>query len=273
GLIERDANLTEFGEQLYKVREDSERLYSALAKHILLNLNGINFVQCVRDIQAAGERVTLVKLRSWLDERGIHVPRGGKHPSIMRLWLEKAGVFSSGWHVNQTRLEELIGISEAEIEALMRFSVEQRAYLKTLANIGGAGPYQSNDIEKLAVATYGARFNEKSLPRDVLYPLRDAGYITLQRGTKISGRGAKPFLVKQTEQLVQDLIVPLLEQIEQQTGGDLRQLLRKSLAEILEELTSKETHVRGLALEALAFKLMRLLDMNYVATRLRGSAT
>ena len=29
----------------------------------------------------------------------------------------------------------------------------------------------------------------------------------------------------------------------------------------------------GLALEALAFKLMRLLDMTYVATRLRGAAT
>jgi site-specific DNA-methyltransferase (cytosine-N4-specific) len=31
--------------------------------------------------------------------------------------------------------------------------------------------------------------------------------------------------------------------------------------------------VRGLALEALAFKLMRLIDMDYVATRLRGTAT
>jgi site-specific DNA-methyltransferase (cytosine-N4-specific) len=31
--------------------------------------------------------------------------------------------------------------------------------------------------------------------------------------------------------------------------------------------------VRGLALEALAFKLMRLIDLTYVATRLRGVAT
>src|SRR5690606_21745043 len=73
--------------------------------------------------------------------------------------------------------------------------------------------------------------------------------------------------------LVDDLITPLLEQIEKQTGADIRQLLRKSLPEILEELDSNDTYIRGLALEALAFKLMRLLDMDYVATRLRGTAT
>lgn len=45
------------------------------------------------------------------------------------------------------------------------------------------------------------------------------------------------------------------------------------MGEILKELNSPDKHVAGLALEALAFKLMRLLDMNYVATRLRGVAT
>lgn len=273
GIIDRDANLTDFGEMLYEVRNDTENLYRELARQILLNLNGLNLVQCVQDIQAAGENVTLVKLRQWLDERGIHFPRGGKHPSIMRLWLEKAGVFVSGWRINESRLQEIIGIPEEEIEMLTRFSTEQRAFLKTLANMGGSGPYLSNDIEKLASATYGIRFNEKSLPKDVLYPLRDAGYISLERGTRQVGRGAKPFWVTPTAQLVDDLITPLLEQIEKQTGADIRQLLRKSLPEILEELDSNDTYIRGLALEALAFKLMRLLDMDYVATRLRGTAT
>ena len=45
------------------------------------------------------------------------------------------------------------------------------------------------------------------------------------------------------------------------------------MRDILAGLKAKDTHARGLALEALAFKLMRLLDMDYVATRLRGSAT
>lgn len=42
---------------------------------------------------------------------------------------------------------------------------------------------------------------------------------------------------------------------------------------LLLSLSSADRHVRGLALEALAFKLMRLIDLDYVATRLRGVAT
>jgi hypothetical protein len=54
GLIDRDANLTEFGHKLYEVRNDETRLYAELARHILLNRNGMILVQCVQDIQVAG---------------------------------------------------------------------------------------------------------------------------------------------------------------------------------------------------------------------------
>jgi len=273
GLIDRNANLTEFGRKLHGIGGNKEALYKELARHILLNLHGMNLVQCVLDIQAAGETVDLLKLRRWLEERGIHFPRGGKHPSMMRLWMEKAGIFSSGWRVDEDRLREVLGTSTEEIEVLATFTPEQKAYLKTLANMGSPGPYLSNDVEKLAATTFGVRFNEKNLPKQVLYPLENAGYITLTRGTKKAGRGAKPFMVTPTDKLVADLIAPLLEQMEKQTQSDLRPLLRKSLAEILKEMKAKDKHIRGLALEALAFKLMRLLDMTYVATRLRGTAT
>lgn len=273
GIIDRDANLTEFGNKLYSVRDIEADLYRELARHILLNLNGAALVQCVQDIQASGESVDLVKLRHWLEERGIHFPRGGKHPSIMRLWLEKAGVFSSGWNVNEARLEEVMGKPSEELEELSRLSPEQRAYLKTLVNMGGSGPYLSNDVEKLATTTYGVRFNEKNLPKSVLYPLRDAGYVVLERGTDYTAHGAKPFKVALTEKLIADVILPLLEQIEKLTDAELRPLLRKPLGEILGELRHSDKHVRGLALEALAFKLMRLIDLTYVFTRLRGTQT
>jgi site-specific DNA-methyltransferase (cytosine-N4-specific) len=273
GLVERDARLTEFGEKLYALRDQPDKLHAELARHILLNLHGMTLVQCLQDIQSAGETADLVKLREWLEERGIHFPRGGKHPSMMRLWLEKAGVFTSGWNVNIARLKELVGASSEEIEVLAGLSAEQRAFLKTLANMAGAGPFQSNEIEKLATATYGIHFNEKGLPKQVLYPLEKAGFVTLVRGTKEGGRGAKPFAVQPTEKLQKEILTPLLEQLEKQTSSDLRPLLRKSMQEILSDLKATDTHRRGLALEALAFKLMRLLDMEYVATRLRGSAT
>lgn len=273
GIINRDASLTEFGKKLHSTRTDPVVLHAELARHILLNLHGMTLVQCVQDIQASGECVDLIKLREWLEERGIHFPRGGKHPSMMRLWLEKAGVFTSGWNVSPTRLKELAGASTEEVEALATLSPEQRAFLKTLANMAGPGPFASNDVEKLATATYGVHFNEKALPKQVLYPLEKAGFVTLERGTKEAGRGAKPFLVRATAKLQKEVLTPLLEQLEKQTASDLRPLLRKSMHEILHSLSAKDKHTRGLALEALAFKLMRLLDMDYVATRLRGVAT
>jgi site-specific DNA-methyltransferase (cytosine-N4-specific) len=271
GIIDREARLTEFGSFLFKVRGEPDALYGNLAKHILLNLYGMTVVQTIQDMQAGGETVDLVKLREWLDERGVHFPRGGKHASILRLWLEKAGVFGTGWTVNEKRYREILGTGTREIEALAGLNREQKFFLRTLVNLGGGGPYPSNDIEKLATATYGIRFNEKMLPKTVLYPLEKTGFITLTRET--AGRGAKPFMVKPTAKLIKDLLEPLLIQLEKQAGEDLRPFLRKPLADIVGELDANDRHIRGLALEALAFKLMRLIDLDYVATRLRGTAT
>lgn len=274
GLIEaQDTSLTEIGANLYALRNDPSALYEDFSRHILKNRRGMIFVQCILDMHAAGETIDLNKLRAWLQERGIVVPRGGKHMSTLRLWLEKGGVFVSGYRVDQARLGNLLGLGMDEFEGLAALSPEQRAYLRAFANIGGGGPYISNEIERLAAATYGVSFNEKNLPKQVLYPLRDAGYLTLERGTKAAGRGAKPFLVATTDKLAVDLVNPLLDQLEQQTQADLRPLLRKPLQEIRADLEAESRHVRGLALEALAFKLMRLIDLSYVATRLRGVVT
>lgn len=273
GLIDRDANLTELGKELYRLKDNTAKLHETLARHILLDLNGAALVQCIQDMHAAGERVELVSIRQWLEDRGIHFPRGGKHPSIMRLWLEQAGVFVDGWRIDEARLREVMGAGTDELDALAMLTPEQRCYLKALVNMGGTGPYPSNTIEKLANATYGVRFNEKALPKSVLYPLNSAGYITLERGTKQHGRGAKPFQVKPTQKLAADVAGPLLKQLEKLTASDLRPLLRKPLKDILDELRARDKHVAGLALEALAFKLMRLIDLDYVATRLRGDAT
>ena len=273
GIIDRDGTFTEFGTKLHDLRGDPAKLYAELARHILLNLNGLNFVQCILDMQASGETVTLNKLREWLGERGLYVPPAGKHPSIMRLWLEKAGVFTSGWRIDEGRLQDLLGTSTSDLEALAAFSREQKAYLKAIANLDRTEPLPSNEIARLAATTYGVRFDESNLPKQVLYPLEKAGFIELKRGTKEPGRGAKPFMVTPTAKLVAELVTPLIEQLEQQVQADLRPLLRKPLAEILEELKSEDRQIGGLALEALAFKLMRLLDLTYVATRLRGQAT
>ena len=272
GLIDEDANLTDFGRELYGIKDDEPKLYQTLARHILLNLKGMALVQCIRDMTAAGEVVNLTTLRSGLAERGVHYPSGGKHPSMMRLWLAKAGVFvGERWQIDELRLAAVLGANPDDYGVLSHFTKEQRAFLLALANTGVSDPQPANEIAKLAAATYGVKFPEKSLPKLVLNALIDAGYITATKTTE--GRGAKPFLVTPTAKLNADIVGPLLDQLKDQTDPKLLDLLRKPLADILVEIDSTDRYIGGLALEALAFKLMRLLDMRFVATRLRAQVT
>ena len=272
GIIDRDANPTDFGRELIALKDDEPALYQHLAKHILLNLHGMTLVRCIQDMVAAGEVVSLTTLREGLAARGVHCPSGGKHPSMMRLWLAKAGVFvGTRWQINTHRVEDLLGLNPDEFAVLADFTPEQRAFLRALANTGTTTPQPANEIVRLATATYGVKFPEKSLPKLVLHALEEAGYITSEKTT--TGRGAKPFQVAPTGKLIADVVEPLLEQLKGQTDPKLLALLRTPLADILSELGQADRYVAGLALEALAFKIMRLLDMAYVATRLRANQT
>ena len=272
GIIDEDARLTDVGIFLSEIKDDEQKLYSELARHILLNLNGMTFVQCLRDMEISGEAINLTTLRDSLRERGLHYPSGGKHPSMMRLWLAKAGVIiGSRWQVDDNRIKELLGISYNDVLEVLNLSQLQRVFLRTLANIDTTVGIPANEIVKLAETTFGIKFPEKSLPKEVLHSLVDSGYITIEKTT--SGRGAKPFIVTPTEKFNVDILTPILKQIENQTDPKLVELLRKPLTVILDELHSDNRYISGLALEALAFKLMRLIDMDYIATRLRAQST
>jgi site-specific DNA-methyltransferase (cytosine-N4-specific) len=272
GIIDSAARFTGFGRELFELRADEVALYDALAKHILLNLHGMALIQCIRDMVVAGEPVSLTTLRGGLAERGVDYPSGGKHPSMMRLWLEKAGVFvGNRWQIDDIRLQEILGADPEIYRELAHFTTEQRAFLRALANTGITEPQPANEIVRLAAKTYGVRFPEKSLPKLVLNAIEQAGYITAEKSTE--GRGAKPFMVTPTRKLAAELVEPLFDQLKQQTDPKLLDLLRKPLSDILAEMKSPDRYISGLALEALAFKLMRFLDIDYMATRLRAAAT
>jgi len=272
GLIDRNARFTEFGSKLFTLRKDEASLYTEFAKHILLNLRGMALVQCLLDMVAAGEEITLDTLRLALEERGLKFPKGGKHPSMMRLWLAKAGVIvGSRWQVNTIRLREVLGTDPGEYPVLARFTPQQKAFLLALANCGVTDPQPANEIVKLASATYGVRFPDRSLPKDVLNTLEAAGYLVKVKTT--SGRGAKPFLVAPTEKVSAEILGPMLDQLKGQVEPKLLDLLTRPLSAIMQEIGSEDRFLSGIALEALAFKLMRSLAMNYVATRLRAAAT
>ncbi len=271
GIIGDNCEFTDFGKELYEIRDNESFLYMKLARHILTNLNGMSFIQCIKDMNASLESITLEKLHIACRERGLNYPSGGKHPSIMRLWLHKAGVFTGNrWEIDEERLKEILGTT-VSMDALRDLTALQRAFLKSLINTGKSSPQPANRIAKLAEVTFNLRFPEKTLPHDVLAGLVSAGFITSEKAT--AGRGSKPFLVAPTDKAREEVLLPFLKQLESQTDPKLFELYRKSLAEIVSELDSEDRYISGLALEALAFKLMRILDMDYVATRLRGEKT
>ena len=105
----------------------------------------------------------------------------------------------------------------------------------------------------------------------MLSKLVEEGLIIATKTTE--GRGAKPFKVIVHPDIDVTTIIPALKQLEQILDPKLHSLLLKPLAEIVEEIKSENTYISGLALEALAFKLMRLIDLDYLATRLRGEQT
>lgn len=140
-LLNKAFVLTPKGEELYEIKDDERNLYEAFAKHILLNLNGLVFVQCLHEMYLAGERVRLTTLKKALEVRNLHYPSGGKHPSIMRLWLEKAGIVDKQWRVNKAALDRVLGC-EDKMDALSALDNLQKTFLKSLV-CTGITEYQS----------------------------------------------------------------------------------------------------------------------------------
>lgn len=262
GVIDDAARFTDLGKSLFEIRDDEKALYRTFAKHLLLHVSGVVFIECLRDMQRAGETPTLPTIREALEQRGVHTSTAGKSISLLRAWLAKAGLFRSQWVPNAKVYSELLNKSEPEIAALASLTEGQKAVLRILAGLG-PGHVDSSDLRIGTEKAHAVRLNEKQFPKEVLYKLRDLGYVKL---TKKGGRGWT-LDVEPTPALEADVTIPLLDQL---AGLDptLRSLIRMSVAEIVARLDA-DKHTKGLALEALGFKLMRIVGLSYMDTRFR----
>ncbi len=131
----------------------------------------------------------------------------------------------------------------------------------------------ADGIKDLAESVYGVPIPGKSFSGNIIKALQDKGWVVAAKSTAGRGGGRTNTLVKSTSRVATELIEPFLKQLQHAVDAKLLALLRKPMAEVLREIDATDTYVAGLALEALAFKLMRLLDIDYVDTRLRGIQT
>ena len=95
GVINDQADPTDLGKELHKIRKDDQRLYRTFAKHLLLHVSGVVLIECLLDMHRAGEIATLPSIREALEERGVHTSTAGKSISLLRAWLAKAGLLVS----------------------------------------------------------------------------------------------------------------------------------------------------------------------------------
>jgi len=223
-LLDEEGSMpTELARELLAAANAPNELYERFAKHILVNLRGIPFVETLQMMQAAGEEITLHTLGKRLEQRGLHVPRGADHLSSMRLWLAQAGIFSASvkggprlYEVDHVRLKELLGIGLDVIDGLAQLNVAQRAFLRALTRIAEPDPLVANKVADLASALYAVEYNHKELPKSVLFPLRDIGYIQTTKTTV--GRGAKPYEVSRTSKFYQEISEPILAAAAEKAG-------------------------------------------------------
>jgi site-specific DNA-methyltransferase (cytosine-N4-specific) len=268
------AALTTLGELLTQRAEahDIDGMHAEFARHILLNLHGLELLQCVDDLAARGTKLTKATISRELQYRGHHIPTNGTHLNGMRQWLEQAGlVLPRSWRADPERLKWLLGnVDPEDIDEYAQLTPEQRAFAVAFARLN-VDEALSNRVAAYAHDLFGVDYPEGGLPQSTLFALQDVGLIICQKTT--SGQGAKPYVVKPTEKLRNKYLEPIFNAIESSAGIQYRKLIRMPYLTILKGLDDDNKHRKGLALEALAFYLGRLIGLDFVKWRLRSAET
>lgn len=279
GLIDKPrggttVELTALGRSLLDLANQGElvELYDEFARHILLNKRGLDLLTAAEDIRQSGVTPTKDRIVRELGNRGIYHPPNGTHSNAMRQWLELARVVDEDqWVANPDQLRRLLGGPDmAVLDDYAGLNPEQRAFAKAFARLN-VDEAQSNKVAAYAAELFNVEFPAGGLPQAVLFPLRDAGLIEVLKTT--GGGGAKPYLVRPTAQLRNELIEPMLDALEQSIGVQYRELIRMRYDDILAGLKGPEKYEKGRALEALSFFLGRLLRLEFVEWRVRSSQT
>lgn len=268
------SSLSALGESLAAKAESGDLigLYEEFVRHILLNLHGLDLVQCVDDLISRGTKITKATISKELNYRGFHIPKNGTHLNGMRQWFEQAGLVEhEKWKTDPTVLKRLLGdLDNAELDEYTQLSREQRAFALAFARLN-QNEALSNKVAAYATTLFGVEYPEGGLPQSTLFALQDVGLITCKKTT--SGQGAKPYVVYRTEKLQNEFIEPIFNAIENSVGIQYHKLIRMPFEEILLGLDNDNKHIKGLALEALAFYLGRLIGLEFVQWRLRSKET
>ena len=123
----------------------------------------------------------------------------------------------------------------------------------------------------MATASYNVDFPAKNFANAIIKPLEDKKLI--EKKPSASSHGGNSSEIKLESTVKAEVLASVLEQIEIIAGKEVLQYCQKSLEDLRTEIDSTDTHVKGLALEAFAIKMMRIINLDFIGTRVKGSET
>lgn len=263
-------NLSSFGKELLAMTKEDE-IYDAIAKRILTYLSGLMFIEAIRTITQGGNRPTLENMTETLNLMGCkELSKTNKHIATMKKWLEKAKVLN-GWDIKEKKLESLIGMKDEDVEVLRGLNHAQACFIRALCNTDSDEYQSATKIRDLAKAAYNVEFPGKNFAAAIIKPLEDKKLIEKKDSTGTHGGNASE--IKLVGNVKAEVLSPVLEQIEIIAGKEVIQYCQKSLEVLRSEIDSSDTYVKGLALEAFAIKMMQIIDLDFIGTRVKGSET
>src|SRR5262245_52378591 len=71
GILAEEDRLSNFGQELVASQGDLDEAHRLLARHILLNLDGVGIVETLQEMTSGGIRIQLTSLPSELEQRGF----------------------------------------------------------------------------------------------------------------------------------------------------------------------------------------------------------
>lgn len=274
-IIAPDAKLTAFGKKLIESQRDLKAANEILARHILVDLGGIDIIETIREMTTAGLKIDLKTLPDELQQRGIRASANSSDLSAILGWLREGGVLLDRYEINDPRYSALAGAPAGTILALKHLSSEQIGFLRAMVALNVTDWKAYNTICKHAESLYPGeiRFNWKDVPQTVLRPLQEAGLIEIRKKAKKDkstpeGRGGKPADVKPTDRFEKEIAAPLLDSLYKSAGyAEIRAIRSRPLKEIVADTESADPNKSGKGLELLAIRLCQMLDLEFMGWR------
>jgi hypothetical protein len=282
---ENAAQLTDFGDQILTCASEFDA-FRFFAKHILTNLHGIEVLRIISSMTSGGRPVNKTSLADELNRRGfvtkagLPLPTNAKNHLIYLSWLRKAGILpESGYDINETTVGAIAGTSIISANRAIELTDRQKSLAGALRrdfDVHGSREVFVKDLVAICKARNPTVFRRTDdLRRAVITPLVDEGWITHSEtagGRSLGrGRGGASGTVRATEQL--QTVDPAYLGVGSLAGipAEVRRHLNRPLDQIMIDLRSSDTGVKGLALETLAVRILYELGLTPVAFRERGS--